>query len=190
MKEQLLIAKIKRGDEIAFRNLYDLYFHKVLNYSYKILHSWEDAKEVTQDVFVKLWDKRAELNAEKSVSGFIFRITRFTSIDKLRKLNKQVDTLSISSAHNMVDRSMENELLDRELSSVYESIINKLPPKRKLIFQLSRDENLTYKEISEQLHISIKTVEAQIRLALQQIREDLKKYSSTLSMLLLILLIH
>jgi len=183
MIRKSLILKIKKGSEYAFRELYDLYFYKVANYAYKMLHSKEDATEVAQDVFVRLWNKREQLDTEQSVEGLVFRITKFIAIDRLRKQQHLPQTFGISSAIDMSERSLENKFLDEELFNIYEQVLGRLPEKRRRIFQLSRDEHLSYKEIALRLNISIKTVEAQIRLALQQIREDLGAYTNKITIL-------
>lgn len=187
MVEKKIIQKVRSGDEKAFRCLYEMYFYKVINYANKILHSREDSREAAQDVFIKLWNKRSELDPEQSVSGLIFRITKCLAIDRIRKRENDLKTLNITTAYEVGGLSLEREYLDEELYSVYRTILEKLPQKRKLIFELSRDKNLSYKEIAFKLNISTKTVEAQVRLALQQIRKDIKKYSDTLFISLVIL---
>lgn len=151
------------------------------------MHSREDCREVAQDVFIKLWNKRTELDVDQSISGLIFTITRYLAIDRIRKEENNIRTLSISTAVGVSGQSLETEYLDEELYAVYRGIIEKLPEKRKYIFELSRDNHLSYKEIAQKLNISTKTVEAQIRLTLQQIRDDIKKYSDTLLISLIIL---
>lgn len=187
MIEGKLICAIKEGDEKAFRVLYESYFYKVINYSCKLLHSKEDAREVAQDVFVKLWNKREYLDPAQSASGLIFRMTKFLSIDRIRKYQNAFPTIALSDASDIAEPSFETAYLYEELHSAYDKIIAKLPQKRRIIFQLSRNENLSYKEIAEKLNISTKTVEAQIRLALQQIREDINRYSEALVILLIVL---
>jgi len=175
-KNDILIEKIKRGDSKALRSLYDVYFIRIVNFSYKLLHNKDDACEVAQDVFMKIWDIRAGLDEHKSVSALIFRIAKFKSIDLLRKSESRIKLQTIDHSKNfLVDvGSADQNIFVEELKREYLSVINKLPPKRKLIFQMSRDQNLTYNEIAQKLNISPKTVEAQIRLALQQIKLDLE----------------
>ena len=178
MTTSLLVHSIKQGDEKAFRVMYESYFPKVINYAQKLLRSREDAREVAQDVFIKLWTKRYELDPNQSVAGLIFRITKFLAIDRIRKQEHNIKTSAFSGSFEISDRSLETEYMGKELHSIYLGSIQKLPRKRRLIFQLSRNRNLPYKKISQRLKISTKTVEAQIRLALQQIREDIGKYAT------------
>lgn len=180
MTEGSLIKKITSGDDKAFRALYELYFHKTFNYAVKIIKSQEDALEITQDVFLKIWDKRGSLDPQQSLSGLIFRITKFLSIDRLRKQRNKIKFLNIVSTEDIGEHSIEQEIFGAELFDRYNEILAKLPPKRRLIFQLSRDNNLSYNEIARELHISPRTVEAQIRLALQQIRSEISNYSDSL----------
>lgn len=156
--------------------MYELYFFKVINYARKLLYSEEDTRETAQDVFVKLWAKRYEIDPDQSISGLIFRITKCLCIDRIRMQAGNVKPSGISMAFEVAERSLEIEYLSKELHSVYQEIVNKLPEKRRLIFHLSRNEDLSHREIAQKLNISIKTVETQIRLGLQQIREDIRKY--------------
>ena len=180
MREKDLIKRIRKGNEKAFRSLYGLYFHKVANYAFKLLQSEEDAREVAQDVFIKLWNMREQLEPNKSISALIYKITKFTSIDLIRKQQSTVRTVHIGNAPLFGNATIDNDLNVRELYAEYLKILDRLPEKRRRIFQMSRDENLSYKEIAAKLQISVKTVEAQIRLALQQIRKYLKDYSNTM----------
>lgn len=187
MKEKDLIKRIRRGNEKAFRSLYGHYFHKVANYAYKLLHSEEDAREVAQDVFIKLWNMRGQLEPNKPISGLMFKITKFTSIDLIRKQQSKVRTVHIEDAPLFGNCTIDNDLNGRELYTEYLRVLERLPEKRRRIFQMSRDENLSHKEIAEKLQISIKTVEAQIRLALQEIRKYLKDYSNTMVVALMVI---
>ncbi|MDN5202178.1 RNA polymerase sigma-70 factor [Fulvivirgaceae bacterium BMA10] len=184
MKEKDLIKRIRKGNEKAFRSLYELYFNKVANYAFKLLRSEEDAREVAQDVFIKLWNMKEELEAEKPISGLIFKITKFTSIDLIRKQQANIRTIHLWETPLLGDCMPDSDLNGRELYAEYLKILSRLPEKRKRIFQMSRDENLSHKEIAAKLNISVKTVEAQIRLALQQIRKYLKDYSNTMMLAL------
>ena len=185
MQEKDLIKRIRKGNEKAFRSLYGLYFHKVANYAFKLLHSEEDAREVAQDVFIKLWNMREQLEPNKSISALMFKITKFTSIDLIRKQQSTVRTVHIENAPLFGNAAtIDNDLNGRELYAEYLRILNRLPEKRRQIFQMSRDENLSHKDIAAKLQISVKTVEAQIRLALQQIRKYLKDYSNTMGLVL------
>lgn len=186
MQEKDLIKSIRKGNEKAFRSLYGLYFHKVANYAFKLLHSEEDAREVAQDVFIKLWHMRKQLEPNKSISGLIYKITKFTSIDLIRKQQSIVRTVHYGDAPLFEGCTIDNDLNGRELYAEYLKVLDRLPEKRRRIFQMSRDENLSHKEIAAKLQISIKTVEAQIRLALQQIRKYLRDYSNTMILALVI----
>lgn len=186
-KQDTLIEKIRAGDTKALRQLYDAYFLRVVNFAYKLLHNKEDACEVAQDVFVKIWDIRAGLDEHKSVSGLIFRITKFKSIDLLRKAESRVSMHGIEPSNNFFvnGQTADQELFAKELEVEYEKVLVALPDKRRRIFSMSREENLTYRQIADKLGISPKTVEAQIRLALQQIREGLAHHKDDILFILL-----
>ncbi|TRX49677.1 RNA polymerase sigma-70 factor [Fulvivirga sp. M361] len=188
MREKDLIRKIRNGNEKAFRQLYTLHFHKIANYAFRLLRSEEDTREVVQDVFLKIWNKRRELNPETPLTHLLFKITKFTAIDAIRKQQTRPRIVPLGEAHQEYLLSFDNELNSRELQATYTKMLERLPEKRKRIFQMSRDENLSHREIAERLDISVKTVETHIRLALQQFREYLKDQSNTLMLIILFLL--
>lgn len=174
--EKALIRSITRGNELAFRTIYDQYFYKVSNYAFKLLHCVDDANEVAQDVFIKIWNKRNELDENKSLSALLFRITKFTSIDKIRQ-KQPYSSVSLNMLGDIAIGYMENNLHEEELNHIYQSILDKLPAKRRQIFIMSRENDLSHKEIAKQLNLSVKTIESHIGLALKQIRIELKNHS-------------
>ncbi len=187
-KQDTLIEKIRAGDTHALRVLYDTYFLRVVNFAYKLVQNKDDACEIAQDVFIKIWDIREGLDEHKSVSGLIFRMTKFKSIDLLRKAEKRVNTVQIEPSDNffVTNQTADQSLFTKELELAYRKTLSQLPARRKQIFLMSREDNLTYKQIAAKLGISSKTVEAQIRLALHQIREELTHYREDIVTILLV----
>ena len=168
-----LIVDIKKGDKKSFQKLYHNYYYKILNFSYKHLQSKEESEEITQDVFMKIWKKRADLNEELSFDGLIFKIAKFAIIDRIRKKSKLPHTQEVGPENQPSYAPIEDELSFKELKLIYEEIIESLPEKRRQVYLMSRNEGLTHPQIAQQLNISIKTVENQMGAALKHIREKL-----------------
>ena len=186
-EDKELYLKLKEGDEGAFNALFRKYYSAMCHFANQFLHDRELAEEIVQDMFVKIWEKRAVLNIESSVKQYLFRSIRNHCLNQIQheKIKKQYADKVLESAHQEINA--EQYYLEVDLISRIEKSIESLPPKRKEIFRLSREQGLKYKEIADTLDISVKTVEAQMGLALKYLRDDLKDFSNYLMTLFLIL---
>ena len=170
MEKQHLILLLKNDDRDAFTELYNQYWKRVYNFCRLYLSNSQDAEEVVQEVFVKLWDLRHAINEDQSFDGFLFIITRnFIFNQHRRQVNEETYRKTVLDALNVYDNP-EQELEANDLNAYIDQLINLMPPRRREIFVLSRYQNLSYKEIAAQLHIAEKTVEHQISEALRFLR--------------------
>lgn len=163
-----LLEKLKSGDEKALEKFLDANLSKVFNFCYALLKSKEEAEEVSQDVFVKFWNNRDKLDLDLSVDGLLFRIAKNLTLNKIRDTQKHKNSVEVSDSLIIGNQTME-DVLFKEMEATLRKAIEGLPPKRKHIFELSRFEGLSNKEISEKLGISVNTVEGQIRKAIKSI---------------------
>ncbi|MBK5194260.1 MAG: RNA polymerase sigma-70 factor [Flavobacteriaceae bacterium] len=185
-EDRELYLKLKEGNERAFQVLFRKYYSSMCHFARQYLNDSELAEETVQDMFVKIWEKRETLNIESSVKHYFFRSVRNHCLNQIQheKIKKQYENMVLKNAHQ--DINPEQYYIEVDLIQRIEKSINSLPPKRKEIFRLSREQGLKYKEIAETLNISVKTVEAQMGLALKYLREELKDFSNHLMTLLLI----
>jgi RNA polymerase sigma-70 factor (ECF subfamily) len=179
-EDKELYFKLRDGDERAFQFLFRKYYPAMCSFARQILNDSELAEEIVQDMFVKIWEKRETLNIETSVKHYFFRSVRNHCLNQLQheKIKKQYASKVMESAQQEIDPGqyyVEVDLIQR-----IERSIDSLPPKRQEIFRLSREQGLKYKEIAETLNISVKTVEAQMGLALKYLRDELKDFSNHL----------
>ncbi len=173
--DALLVQRISQDCASSFKVLFLQYIDPVTNYAYHICGNEELANDVAQEVFMKVWEKRATLDSRKSIKYFLFVLVRNIIISNFRKLGsykKYRDHFQFTAERN--SNSLEKQLEANELSSLITSAIDKLPEKRKKVFQLSRNDALSYMEIAEKLDISPRTVEVHIALAIKNIREYLR----------------
>jgi RNA polymerase sigma-70 factor (ECF subfamily) len=175
-----LFLKFREGDERAFQSLFRKYYAALCHFARQFLNDSELAEEVVQDMFVKIWEKRISLNIESSVKHYLFRSVRNQCLNQIQheKIKKQYASKVLESASQDIDPS--HFFLEIDLIQRIEKSIDALPPKRREIFRLSREQGLKYKEIADTLNISIKTVEAQMGLALKHLRHELKDFSNYL----------
>lgn len=190
MITQELITGVRRNDLICFKKLFVTYNVKLFNFSYKYLRSREDAEEVVQDTFVKIWENRAALDEHRSFNSYVFTIAKNLIINKARKKVAEPRVFETIAEHSAQDESTENEIIYRDITSVAELAIQKLPAQRQLVYNLSRKQGLTYEEIGSQLGISNRTVEAHLRKALQSIREFLHLHTGLAPVIFILLTVR
>jgi RNA polymerase sigma-70 factor, ECF subfamily len=175
-----LFEKIKTGDERSFEVLFNSYYKLLCNYAFQFVNEAETAEEVTQEFFVKLWEKRLTIEIETSLNNYLFRSIKNHCLNLLQhnKIKNQYSEKIKDISIQNIDSSQY--FFEPELVNKIERAINSMPEKRKEVFRLSREEGLKYKEIADKLHISVKTVEAQMGLALKFLREQLKEFNPNL----------
>ena len=168
-----LISDLKKGDQKAFKFIFDLLCSNLVYFSYNIVKDQSTAENIVQDVFLHIWEKRKSLNEDQNLKTYLYTIVKNRSLKYIRHQNvvhkNEPELKLIYSDKIEIDKKIESE----ELSRQYEKAINKLPEKCREIFLLSRNYNLKYKEIAELLGISVKTVETQISRALKTLRDYL-----------------
>jgi len=171
--EAELISSVKAGITSAFDTLFGMYGHKIYSFAFSILKSKEDAEDVVQHTFFKVWEKRESINGNLVFKSFLFTIAYNVSIDILRirlkeKVHRDSIVVQATSNYNLEERIEFGDLLVR-----VNQIAEKLPPRKREIYQLSRVHNLSYSEIAEKLNISVKTVENGIGYSLKYIKTQL-----------------
>lgn len=181
-----LYKKLKEGDRLAFKALFQKYYAFLCHYAGQYLHGSDMAEETVQEFFVHLWEKRESLNIETSVKPYFFRSIKNQCLNLLQhqKIKNRYTGKVMEAAHREADP--EQYYMEVDLIQRIEKSIESLPPKRQEIFRLSREQGLKYTEIAEELNLSVKTVEAQMGLALKHLRNELKDYSNHLVSLFLV----
>ena len=173
MEENELILLLKQSNQEAFTTLYKKYWKQVYNFSRLYLTSQSVAEEVVQEVFIKVWESRDFMREGDNFKGLLFIITRNLIFNMHRKnLNEDFYRMTVLSAMES-SYDIEEEIDAKNLSEYIDLLIADLPPRRREIFNLSRKENKSYKEISQLLGVSEKTVENQIGEALKFLRKNL-----------------
>jgi len=169
-----LVIRIINNDEVAFKELYDLYYNDLVKFSYYYVRDRDAAEDIVQDVFFKVWITRNKLDPLKNIKTYLFKITSNFSLMVLRK--KKVREKFARNKSDIIVESPENEYIRKEFDKIQSDAIFSLPPKCRTIFCLSRVDKLTYKEIATSLNISVKTVEGQMGKALRKLKAILEKH--------------
>lgn len=171
--EKDLLNAVSRGDSKAFDLLFTSFYPKIERFLTGFLDSGEEAEDLAQDVFVKLWQNRSSLIHVDNLNAYLYRMAKnrlYDFIEKSRKLHQQ--PMSVIPDIPAIE-TLEEILFADELNELINLAIEKMPPQRKNIFRMSRKEGLSNEEIARQLHISRRTVETHISAALADIRRVL-----------------
>lgn len=162
--DKSILEKIKAGDHSCFELLYVKYKGRIYNFILKLSQGdFYLAEEIVQNVFLKIWEIRKELAIEGDLSSFLYMISRNMFISAMRKKTQEYlyqESLlnNYCEYENLVEQDVEYKLLEEEVNR----LINQLPPAQKRVYQLSRMQNFSNKEIAENLNISINTVESHL----------------------------
>ena len=170
-----LLRRIKDGDQVAFKDLFDTYFIPLCRFIFYQTNDKEASEELSLDIFTYLWDHRATFEIKLSIKAYLFQSARNRALNWLKQ---QHDTLSLDEVDHESLQTDASMLETEELYALIRAAVLDLPARCREVFTLSRDESLTNKETADRLGISVKTVEAQITTALKRIRNFLgDKYS-------------
>ena len=172
--EKLLVKQLLVGNEKAFRKLFDTYRNDLYKFSLSMVFSKPYAEEIVQDVFLNLWLKRETINPELSFKSYLFTITRNKTISFLKKAanNKKLREEIFYKSQESVNPT-ERYMREEELKIIKKEALDLLPPRRRLIFEMSRNDGKSYEEIAGELGISPNTVRNQMSMALETLREFL-----------------
>ncbi|HEX5171293.1 MAG TPA: RNA polymerase sigma-70 factor [Cyclobacteriaceae bacterium] len=172
LPEDQIIKGIREGSEAHFRQVFDAYFDALCHYAFTKLRDMDEAEDIVQGMFVKVWEKRSSLVITQSIRSYLFRAVHNHCINQLehRDVRQRHLTYKTSTTGN---ESQPPEVFPEELEDNIRNAIEQLPQQCRLIFKMSRYEELKYAEIADKLGISVNTVENQISKALKILRAQL-----------------
>lgn len=169
-----LLALLKAGDQGAFAELFDRYNRLLYVNACKLLDDKEEARDVVQEIFIALWENRANVFVKHNFAGFLYTIVRNRIFDKLSHRKVEFKYLeSLRQFNAMEDEGTDDLLRTKQLQAIIEKEISFLPDKMREIFELSRKHHLSHKEIARHLDVSEKTVKNQVNNALKILRTKL-----------------
>lgn len=164
----LLLKLIKQGDQIAFRHLFYQYADSLERFITYYIHDREKSQDLVLDIFTYIWENRQNFEIKLTLKAYLFQAVRNKSFTYIR--DKKIPVYLEEMEGMEIVQNYDSVLELQELHHLIEEAVSLLPDKCREIFRKSREENLTNKEIAGQLHISEKTVEGQITIALKKIR--------------------
>ncbi|MDD4189806.1 MAG: RNA polymerase sigma-70 factor [Mangrovibacterium sp.] len=181
-RERELIEKLAQGDQFSFGLVFHLYYSRLYHFALHYLNDEEASKDIIQDVFASVWIEKEKLAGVKNLSSWLYTIAKnlcLKKIDHLKVRQKHADELKYRYL-NVIQLSLNDldtsPVLFDEISRIMDQTLRQLPAQGRHIFELSRFENKKNAEIADELHISVKTVEAHITRALKDLRKALRHY--------------
>jgi len=171
--EKKLLEELSIGNEKAFDELFRLYFPRLKRFLISFIDSTEEAEDLAQDVFVKLWQNRHSLPLIKNLNAYLYRMAKNTVYTYLEnKIRTEIHTPNQTIEIPTVE-TLEEMVFAKELEELIDLTIRRMPPQRQTIFILSRKEGINNEEIAKRLNISKRTVETHISSALADLRKVL-----------------
>jgi RNA polymerase sigma-70 factor (ECF subfamily) len=179
------IKALRDGNQKVFGELFDAHYQPLCRYAFSILRDNQEAEDIVQKVFCKLWDKRAELEIHTSIKSFLYRIVHNESINFVRKqLNRTEINMNVQFYRLNYSDNVNEQMAVTDLEQAIEKAKNGLPPQCRKVFEMSRIEQKNYSEIALEMQISVNTVENHMSKALRLLRVALKEYLITVVFIL------
>lgn len=173
---KVLVEKMKTGDRESFNKLFRRYYSPLVRFGVRYVADGDQAAEIVQDLFVKLWTNREKLSISTSFESYMLRAVRNASITYINKerVHDEVNERIYTDDSDANDPSVT--LQSNNLETSYREILANMPEKRREVFMASRFDGLKYAEIADKMGLSQKTVEAHMSAAIKQLKEGLKAY--------------
>jgi RNA polymerase sigma-70 factor (family 1) len=185
LSENQLVTGLRNSDEKVFETIFRNYYERLCNYANSILNDMDEAEEIVQNTFLIVWERSSNTVIHTSVKSYLYQSVHNHCLNRIKhyKVRRQHNEYYRHQSENIAD-SPSQLLMGAELEQKITKAIEELPKQCKIIFKLSRFENLTYAEIANQLSLSVKTVDNHMVRALRILREKLKEYIPVLLWLL------
>lgn len=186
MDNKININPLRPGDSKAYEKLFTEWYVPLCNYANSILRDADEAEDVVQKMFCKLWDQRNEIEIKSSVKSYLYRMVHNNCLNKVKQQKIRFEhNRIIACERNDTVNNVENNVLHNELEQQLQRALEQLPPRCREVFMLSRFQYRSYAEIAQEMQITANTVETQIVKALRILRHELKDYLPFLLIFLL-----
>lgn len=177
MEKEIEITELKAGNVKVYEAVFRQFYEPLCRYAHSFLHNHDEAEDIVQKIFCKLWDQREKVEIRISIKLYLQKMVHNACLNKIKQIqtraehHEQIAYYSISA-----DNNVEYAIDDKELRQQIELAIASLPERCRQVFLLSRMQHLSYMKIAQQLQISHNTVETQMVKALKMLRLKLKDY--------------
>lgn len=167
---------LQESDQKSFEQIFVAYYGKIKTFIRAIIKSETDAEDITQDIFVKLWINRHEIDPQKSINAYMYTAARNAAFNHLKHRTVS-DKYLANHRLQEVEVTPEEWMYAREIELLMEMAVSQMPAQRQMIYRMSRNSGLENDDIAQQLGISKKTVENQLSLALKELRRIIAAFT-------------
>ncbi|QQD12965.1 RNA polymerase sigma factor [Sphingobacterium sp. UDSM-2020] len=172
-----LFEELKKDNKMAFSILFDRYSDILFRFIQKRIESIPDVEDIIQEVFISMWNRRSKIEVRDSIYPYLFKAAKYEMIDwliKSEKRNRHLDYLEINKDQYLIGTTSEDELIAKELARLLENEMSLMPDTMRSVFRLSRSEDMSIKDIANQLSLSEQTVKNNVSMALNRLKFKLK----------------
>lgn len=177
LPDNQLVRLFKEGQEKAFNELFSRYFNKLHQFSLKYVKDASIAEELVLDLLLRVWQHSDHIRTDGEIGPYLFTAMKNTLLNQLRKKTLSSVSLDLTPETGLPVIAADEQLQTAELKAGYDLTLQQLSPQRKKVFQMSRDQEMSHKEIAAELNLSVNTVENHISASLKFLRGKLKKYT-------------
>ncbi len=175
--ENVLVSKLKSGDNSAFSTIFSAYYRDLVLFAARFTRNQENAEEIVQDIFVKLWENHESLKIDISLKSFLLKSIQNKCIDMIRHRKiKDIHVSYVLENQTLYECDTDNYVLFSDLKEQIDKTLDRLPDELSGVFRMSRYKGLKYDEIAGILNVSVRTIEVRIAKALNVLRAELKDY--------------
>jgi RNA polymerase sigma-70 factor (family 1) len=173
-----LSERIATGDQQSFRQLFDLYSPRLINFARSIVRTNEGAIEAVDDVFIKLWKQKDRVTSVIDLKSYLYKSVKNTALNYLSKMAREQTTEPFDHIDILLckDQNPAQRMITAEMMAGIHAAVESLPPRCKMVFKLVREDGLRYSEVARILNISVDTVDAQMVIAVKRIREKIRPH--------------
>jgi RNA polymerase sigma-70 factor (ECF subfamily) len=167
-----VLRQIAAGDQTAFKEIYTGIYKNLYQFALAIVRNREAAEEIVQDVFIRIWRNRTQLPAVQNLRVYLYTATKNTALNYLSSKARQNITEPFDHINIELNGSVttpEQIMITAEIDKIIREAVDALPPRCKMIFKLTREDGLKYKEVSQILNIAVNTIDVQMAIAVKRI---------------------
>lgn len=175
--EKAMLTSLAKGNRLAFTQVFNLYYTSVFTYARKYLRSTEEAEEATQDVFIRLWDKREHLADVENFSTYLFSMKKNIMARRLKYLVQNTSLDEENAIQLASSRHADEEIRGTEVADAYNKALDSLPPHQLRVYKMVKEEQMSYEQVGQELKISTDTVKYHMKEAFRFLRQRLKPFA-------------
>ena len=168
-----ILNGLKVGNQVAFKKVFDFFYDRLYAFSFKYVKNNYAAEEITANTMLYLWEKRENISNINDIKPYLYKVTRNASLRYIKDSNK---VMPLDSEYNKLPH-LDEEIIEEEVHAALLKAVESLPDKCKRVFELCCIEGLKYKEVAEELNISVNTVKSQRARALALLKDQFKDQS-------------